>query len=60
MIKVGGVLPLGATGLSAKVVYELPFHNIAHFWNPPARLMVRCVVTQRGGRWEGNGAGGAG
>ncbi len=41
LLKFSHCLPLGPTGLTAKVLYELPLSNIKGFWRPPARLMVR-------------------
>ena len=40
-LKASHSLPLGRSGLSVKVLYELPLRNVRNFWEPPARLMVR-------------------
>ena len=48
MLKVAGSVPLLGTGLTAKIVYELPFNNVQQFWNPPARLMIRWAGA---GNW---------
>ena len=40
-LKASHSLSLGLSGLSVKVLYELPLRNVRSFWEPPARLMVR-------------------
>ena len=40
-LKFSHSLPLGSSGLAAKVLYELPLRGVHSFWRPPARLMIR-------------------
>jgi len=40
-IKISRSLPLGPSGLQAKILYEVPLTHVHHFWQPPARLMIR-------------------
>ncbi|GLI67803.1 hypothetical protein VaNZ11_012091 [Volvox africanus] len=39
LLKISRSIPLGPVAL--KVRYELPLAHVRHFWEPPARLMVR-------------------
>ncbi|GAX82008.1 hypothetical protein CEUSTIGMA_g9436.t1 [Chlamydomonas eustigma] len=49
IVKFSQTIPLGGTGLSAKILYELPFRNMQSFWNPPSRLMIRLDNTSGSG-----------
>ncbi|KAF5829275.1 hypothetical protein DUNSADRAFT_16314 [Dunaliella salina] len=41
LLKLSKTLPLWKTGMGLKVHYEVPLADIQHFYQPPARLMVR-------------------
>jgi hypothetical protein len=44
LLKLGGAWPLpGSSGMAVRLKYEVPLMHLGEFWQPPARLMVRCV-----------------
>lgn len=47
-LKVSKTLPLARTGMAVKLLYECPLDRLDTFWQPPARLMVRCAAVLYG------------
>jgi hypothetical protein len=44
LLKLGGAWSLpGSSGMAVRLKYEVPLVHLGEFWQPPARLMVRCV-----------------
>jgi hypothetical protein len=52
LLKLSKSLPLPGLGMSVKLLYEVPLGEVQHFWEPPAKLMVRLDTTPGG--WPGS------
>lgn len=54
-LKLSKRLPVGTSDFGVRISYDCPLDNLQRFWEPPARLMVRCVCEWVGG-WVGDPA----